>query len=510
MLLRLPTCTTKPLLVLSSLCDDPSMGSAAGVKTAKMSLPVLCVDLDGTLIKSDLLWECILLLLKTAPWSLFLIPYWLAKGRANLKRELAKRAGLEPTNLPYRSEVLDWLRQERASGRVVVLATAADRAIAEAVADHLGVFDEVCASDGVTNLKGKTKADFLGEMFQQQGFEYIGDSIADLPVWRSAQAGYVVGGVGLVQRATAVTQVRQIFPRSRASFSTWIQALRGHHWFKNVLLFLPLALAHRLNVSTLLATATGFVLFGICASGLYIVNDLLDLHSDRGHPWKHKRPFAAGEISIPEGLAIASIFLAGSLSAAFVLSPKFAITLCGYAALTTWYSISLKQIVLLDVFVLSSFYSVRLLAGALITAIPLSQWFLVFSLFFFLSLAMAKRYSELVHAEELVKSGQSGRGYLGNDREVLLVLGIASSFASVVILSLYVHSQEVGILYRRPEPLLLLCPIILYWLSRLWLKAHRGDLYEDPITLALRDPVSYAVGAASILAVAASVLGIGF
>jgi 4-hydroxybenzoate polyprenyltransferase len=509
MLLRLPTCAINPLPGPAPVCDDPNMGSATGTKTAKVSLPVLCVDLDGTLIKSDLLWECVLVLLKTTPWLLLFIPYWFSKGKAHLKRQLAIRASIKPANLPYRTEVLEFLQDQRASGRVIVLATAADRTLADRVANHLGLFDEVCASDGKTNLIGNAKAQFLSQLFQQQGFEYVGDSNADLEVWRAAESGYVVGNKVLAERAATVTTILQVFPRSKASFDTWIHALRGHHWFKNVLLFLPLALAHKLSLSTLLPTAIGFVLFGICASGLYIVNDLLDLHSDRGHPWKHKRPFAAGEISIPQGLVIACAFLVGSLSAAFVLSTNFAITLCVYAALTMWYSISIKKVVLLDVFVLSSFYSVRLVAGALITGIPLSQWFLVFSLFFFLSLAMAKRYSELVHAEELVQNGQSGRGYLGNDREVLLVIGIASSFASVIILSLYVHSQQVGLLYRNPEPLLLLCPIILYWLSRLWLKAHRGELYEDPITLAIRDPVSYAVGAASSLAIAASVFGIG-
>ena len=485
------------------------MGSATGTKTAKVSLPVLCVDLDGTLIKSDLLWECILVLLKTTPWVLLWIPYWLSKGTARLKRELAIRAEIKPENLPYSSEVLQFVQDQRVSGRVIVLATAADRILAGQVADYLGLFDEVCASDGTTNLRGSSKAQFLSQVFQKQGFEYIGDSSSDVEVWRAAQSGYVVGNKKLGESAAAVTTVLQVFPRNKASFKTWVQALRGHHWFKNVLLFLPLALAHRLSLSTLLPTTIGFLLFGTCASGLYIVNDLLDLHSDRGHPWKHKRPFAAGEISIPQGLVIASAFLAASLSAAFVLSAKFAVTLCIYAALTMWYSISIKKIVLLDVFVLSSFYSVRLVAGAMITDIALSQWFLVFSLFFFLSLAMAKRYSELVHAGDLVKNGQSGRGYLGNDREVLLVIGIASSFASVIILSLYVHSQEVGILYQNPQPLLLLCPIILYWLSRLWLRAHRGELHEDPITLAIRDPVSYAVGAASALAIGASVTGIG-
>jgi 4-hydroxybenzoate polyprenyltransferase len=482
---------------------DPGIGR-------RLHEPVLCTDLDGTLIKSDLLWECVSLLLKTKPLWLLAVPYWLLRGRANLKAQLALRSGLKAVSLPYRSEVVEFLKSEHTSDRLVVLATASDRLLAEAVADHLGIFDEVYASDGKTNLRGKSKARVLSERFDGEGFIYIGDSVADLEVWRVAKAGYVVGGGRLVERATKLTEIHGIFPPNRVSLGTWLQALRGHHWFKNVLLFLPLALAHRLSLSGLLLTAMGFVLFGICASGLYIVNDLLDLHSDRGHPWKNMRPFAAGDIPIFDGLLMAFVFLLGSLGAAFLVAPKFGLILCSYAVLTIWYSMSLKKIVLLDVFVLSSFYSVRLLAGALITAIPLSQWFLVFSLFFFLSLAMAKRYSELVHADELVKSGQSGRGYIGNDREVLLAFGVASSFAAVVILSLYVHSQEVGILYRRPGPLLLLCPILLYWLSRIWLKAHRGDLHDDPITLAIRDPVSYAVGGASAVAIALSILRLEF
>jgi len=496
----------------SNLSLEQRRSSAASSSSAEPSTsgnPVLCVDLDGTLIKSDLLWEGIVALLKSNPILLLRVPGWLLSGRANLKRELANRAAIKASQLPYRKEVIDFLREEQASGRRIVLTTASDLQLANAIADHLGIFSSVCASDGSTNLKGRNKAQRLKEMFSADGFEYVGDSRADLEVWRAAKAGYVVGDRRLAERASKVTMVRRVFSQPGASLKTWVQALRGHHWFKNVLLFLPLALAHNLTLLAWLRTAIGFVLFGTCASGLYILNDLLDLHSDRGHPWKQKRPFASGDIPIVQGLAIALIFLAGSLTAAFALSPKFGLCLCGYAVLTLWYSISIKKIVLLDVFLLSSFYSIRLLAGALITATPLSQWFLVFSLFFFLSLAMAKRYSELVHADQLVNSGESGRGYIANDRELILVLGVGSTFASVVILSLYVHSQDVGLLYRNPQPLLLISPIILYWMSHIWLKAHRGELNEDPVTFALRDRLSYAVGFAAVLAIAASVWGIG-
>ena len=334
----------------------------------------------------------------------------------------------------------------------------------------------------------------------------MGDSSADLEVWRRAQAAYVVGTPTRARQAAAVTSVKAIFVTSHASWRTWINALRGHHWAKNLLLFLPLALSHNLRLSTISRTAAGFVLYGCCASGLYILNDLLDLHSDREHPWKKDRPFAAGEISIPEGLLASLSLLGTSLVVGSLLDLPFGLALLGYATLTMVYSLYLKKIALLDVFVLSSFYSFRILAGALISSTPLSQWFLAFSLFFFLSLAMAKRYSELVHATDLVASGNSGRGYHVNDRELLLSLGVGSAFSAVVIFSLYVHSPEVRVLYLSPEYLFLLCPIVLYWLSRTWLLAHRGELREDPVTLAIRDRVSYAVAFSALVVIAVSMI----
>ena len=482
------------------------MGSVTGAKLAKAPFPVLCVDLDGTLIRGNLLWECVLALLKSRPLTLFLLPFWLLSGKAFVKRKLAVKTRLNPARLPYRQEVIELLQRERAEGRRIALVTAADRQLAESVAHHVALFDEVYASDGELNLKGKSKAAFLAEHFTGPGFEYVGDSAADLEVWRKAQGAYVVGSTRRAQQAAAVTTLKAAILDEPASLPTWMNALRGHHWAKNALLFLPLALSHNLAFAPLARTFLGFALYGACASGLYILNDLLDLHSDREHPWKKERAFAAGEISIPQGLLASFFLLSLALGFGFLLNPRFGAALLGYATLTLWYSLHLKKIALLDVFVLSSFYSFRILAGALISGTPLSQWFLAFSLFFFLSLAMAKRYSELVHATDLLKSGNSGRGYRTDDRELLLSLGVGSCFASVVILSLYVHSQEVRVLYTSPEFLFLLCPIVLYWLSRNWLLAHRGELKEDPVTLAIRDRVSYGVAFASSIVIAASML----
>jgi len=479
------------------------MGSA-GTRLAAETAPVLCVDLDGTLIQGNVLWECVLALLKTQPGTLILLPLWLIRGRSFLKRQLAARVRFDPARLLYREQVLRLIKKEKAENRRIVLVTAADRALADAVASYLGLFDEVHASDGRLNLKGKTKGSFLAERFADCGFDYMGDSAADLEVWRYARAAYVVGTPARQRQAASVTAVKTAIGTAATSWRTWVDALRGHHWAKNLLLFLPLALSHNLTIAPVLRITCGFVLYGLCASGLYILNDLLDLHSDREHPWKRTRPLAAGDISIPEGVAASFALLGAALGAGFLLDRQFGLALFGYAALTMLYSLYLKKIALLDVFVLSSFYSFRILAGALISSTPLSQWFLAFSLFFFLSLAMAKRYSELLHANDLVVTGNSGRGYQVADREVLLSLGVGSTFSAVVILSLYVHSPEVRVLYSSPEFLFLLCPIVLYWLSRNWLLAHRGELKEDPVTLAIRDRISYGVALAAGMVIAAS------
>jgi len=488
------------------------MGYVTGTKLARVSSPVLCVDLDGTLIRGNVLWECVLVLLKTRPVTLLWLPLWLLRGRAYLKQQVAARVELNPARLPYRQQVLDLLREEKQNGRRIALVTAADRHVAEIISSYIGVFDEVHASDGHVNLKGANKAKFLAGHFSAAGFDYMGDSAADVDVWREARGAYVVGTQSRIEQAAAVTTIQGTILEPRAAFKTscrtWVNALRGHHWAKNVLLFLPLALSHNLAVESIFRTLAGFALYGFCASGLYILNDLLDLHSDREHPWKKERPFAAGDISIPEGLLASFILLSSALGLGFLLDVKFGLALLGYATLTMVYSLSLKKVALLDVFILSSFYSFRILAGALISGTPLSQWFLAFSMFFFLSLAMAKRYSELLHASDLVKAGNSGRGYRTGDRELLLSLGVGSSFSAVVIFSLYVHSQDVLLLYSSPDFLFLLCPIVLYWLSRNWLMAHRGELKEDPVTLAIRDPVSYGVAFASALVITASMIRI--
>jgi 4-hydroxybenzoate polyprenyltransferase len=456
----------------------------------------LCVDLDNSLVAADLLWESLLAAVKRSPIVLLLVPLWLLRGRAYLKERLAERADLRSDLLPYREEVIGYLRQEREAGRRIWLVTACDSRLAKRVSAHLGIFDQVISSDGRRNLKGDAKAGFLEQRFGVGGFSYLGDSGSDVAVWEKAASALVVSASdALVRQAAQVTHLEKHFSVSRARLSDILQALRPHHWSKNILLFLPVLLAHKLQLPLLLREACAFIWFGLAASGVYVLNDLLDIQSDRQHPWKAARPFAAGALSMRTGLLLSSLLCIGSIvGSGLWLGPTASLLLLCYCALSIAYSLWFKRMALADVFVLASFYTFRILTGGLIAPVRLSPWFMAFSGLFFFSLAAAKRYSELVHAQELVVSGNSGRAYRMSDRALLSELGVGSAFAAIVILCLYTQSPDVLTLYARPSFLLAVAPLVLFWAARLWLRAHRGELDDDPILVAMKDPVSYCVG----------------
>ena len=462
----------------------------------------LCVDLDGTLIKTDVVLESLILLLKQNPWAAMLVPWWLLRGRAFLKRELSARIAIAAEKLPYRDDVLEFLRSERESGRQLLLVTGSDQVIGERVAAYLGQFDGVYGSDGTVNLKGEAKAGFLAGLLGKGNFDYVGNSASDLPVWRAARGAYVVGSEHVAKKAARTTPVVRFFRSPTPSLLSWLRSIRVLHWIKNLLVFLPILLAHRTDGAAWRQSFAGFLLFGGCASGLYILNDLRDLHSDRLHPSKNRRPFAAGEFPIWVGVVESTVLISSTLVISFFVDLRFAATLCIYSVLTIAYSWKIKNFPLMDVFVLSSFYAIRIWAGGFISSTPVSEWLTAFSLFFFLSLAMAKRHSELQRASRLVEEGNSGRGYLLNDRELIATFGIASSFASVVILCLYARSQEVSALYRNPAQLMWLSPVVLYWLSRVWLLAGRGELDDDPVLFAVRDRTSWVLGAVGLAVLA--------
>lgn len=462
----------------------------------------LCVDLDGTLVRTDVLWESVALLLKRRPLDVLLLPFWLLRGRAYLKRQIAARTELDPTHLPYHPEFIEFLRVERGKGREIILATAADDGPAQRVAKHVGLFHSVVASNGSTNLRGSNKGRVLAERYGKRGFDYAGNSTVDYAVWREARQAIVVNaGEGVRREAGRLAEIGRVFHPRHGSWAAAVRELRPHQWVKNLIIFVPLITSHRFVESRLVIEALlAFAAFSLCASGVYVLNDVLDLEADRQHATKKRRPLASGDLPLSAGLVmIPTLFGAGAAMAAF-LPWGFAAVLAVYVLLTTSYSWRLKQIALLDVFVLAALYTIRLIAGHEATKIEYSFWLLAFSMFIFLSLALLKRYTELVALRLQNKHGSKGRGYVAGDLELVAMLGIGSGFLAVMVMALYVRSPEdAGQLYKYPMVLLLMCPLLMFWVSRVWLLAHRGQMHDDPVVFALKDKVSYLIGALALL-----------
>jgi 4-hydroxybenzoate polyprenyltransferase/phosphoserine phosphatase len=460
----------------------------------------LCVDLDGTLIKTDLLWESLLALLKRYPILGLRIPLWLLKGRAHLKGEIARRITLDVAALPYNESVLDYLRKERQAGRELVLATASHVQLARQVAAHLGLFSSRVFGTDQVNLKGPAKLKALQERFGTGGYDYVGDSKADLPVWSHAnQALIVTNSSSLVDQVQKVGSVGQVFERQRVRLRLFLKAMRVHQWTKNILVFVPLIASHQiLSAPQLIAAFVAFFSFSFCASGVYILNDCLDLEADRHHPTKKRRPFASGDLSIPAGLMISVGCLSASFALSVMLPLPYFFVLALYFLLTSSYSLYLKRLVLVDVIVLAQLYTVRVYAGGAATDIVPSHWLLTFSLFMFLSLALMKRFTEikfkLVSQDEGDEGiGIRGRGYLTTDSEHIASIGSSSGLIAVLVLALYISSKEVLTLYSHPEILWVICPVMLYWITRAWMLTYRNRMDDDPVVFAVRDQKSYIV-----------------
>lgn len=450
--------------------------------------------MDGTLVLGDTLHESLLAMLRRQPLMLLLLPVWLLRGKAHFKREVARRAMIDADALVYHEPLLSWLREQRGS-REIVLCTAADAGIAEAVATHTGAFDAVLASDGIRNLAGSEKAAALTERYGPQGFDYAGNDAIDLPVWSAARHAIVVNASpGIEQALREQAQLDRVFPRERHGFLAWMQALRLHQWAKNLLIFVPLLTAHLAFERALVVQALlAFLAFGLCASSVYVLNDLIDLPSDRRHPRKRFRPFASGRLPLSAGFLLAPALLVSAFALATLLPDRFVGVLTGYYALTLAYTLWLKRVEMLDVVVLAALYTARLIAGGAATGIPLSFWLLAFSMFLFLSLALVKRYTELMIMRAGGETAAAGRGYHVNDMPLLGALGSAAGFLAVLVLALYVNSTDSQRLYEQPKLLWLLCPLLLYWIGRAWLLTFRGRMHDDPLMFAIRDPVSLSI-----------------
>jgi 4-hydroxybenzoate polyprenyltransferase/phosphoserine phosphatase len=452
---------------------------------------VLVVDLDGTLLRSNMLFESFWSAFGKSWRSPFSAMIALMKGRASLKRHLAEAASIDATTLPYDQKVLAFIEQWRLNEGRAVLVTASDQSFADQIGMHLGVFDEVHGSDGEQNLKSDVKAHFLDRQYGTGAYAYMGDATADLLVWqRAAKAITVNASRSLRQDAERSCANVEHLVTQASSALPYLKALRPHQWLKNALVFLPMLAAHQLDGGTLLASLLVFICFSLVASSVYVLNDLFDLSADRAHPRKRNRPFASGSIPLSHGTLMAVLLIALGVVLAALMGGAFLMVMLCYLGLTTAYSLHLKRRIVVDICVLAVLYTARIVAGGVATGIELSVWLLAFSTFFFLSLAAVKRQAELIDSVARGQLTASGRGYHVDDLPIISMVAICAGYVSVLIMVLYVNSPIVVELYSRPEALWGVGAILLYWITRTVMIAHRGGMHDDPVIFAVKDRVS--------------------
>ncbi len=462
----------------------------------KAATQIIFVDLDHTLVATDLAWESLIQLLKKSPLFPIQVLSWRVQGLAVLKRNLAGAFPVRPEILPYRPEVLDWLKEKRrAQGARIYLATAAPEAWARAVSEHLGLFDGVLASNDTVNLKGTAKLKAIKDICGDQKFTYLGDSAEDLKVWKEAAEAVPVHAAPLVLKALkGMPQLQTVVELgSRPGFfPTLWKAIRPTHWTKNFLTLVPLIASHQVSQPGLgMRALWAAVCFSLVASAVYVLNDIFDIQSDREIPSKRKRPIASGHLHIPAGLMIGVAFLILGTAGGLFLGLKFELALCAYFGITCFYTFHWKRVMGLDVVCLAALFTSRIFAGGYAIDVKVSNWLLGFSLFFFFGLACLKRYVELGEAQALSHSHFAGRGYSVEDRIPIMAIGATSSLMSLLVLVLYINGEDVRPLYQQPGVLWWLMPLFLYWVSRVWILAHRGQMPGDPIAFAVRDRASH-------------------
>ena len=466
----------------------------------------LVVDLDDTLLRTDTLYESFAAVLFKKPLSAARALVELRRGRPAFKSALCAEGLLDVQSLPINEELVEYLERQKSGGREIHLVSAAAQTIVDAVADRFDLFDSSPGSSYARNLKGSVKAAYLQSLFPQ-GFVYAGDSRADLAVWREAGAAVLVGTSNAVSRkAEGYTKIEARFDGISASTKDWRQLFRLHQWSKNALIFVALFLGHAYgDPSAWLSVIAGFVFFSITASGTYVLNDLADLSSDRRHATKRERPMAAGRIPLRLGMTAAFATIGFGLIGMLALGAiPFLLTLF-YLAITLSYSFRFKTAAMLDVLILASLYTIRIILGAELADVVLSDWLLVFSMFFFLSLSMAKRYVEVVKAASETKI--RGRGYSGADAVLLLNFGIATCSCAVFTVCMYLlEAAFPSNAYSTPQLLWVAVLSIALWSMRIWLLAARGELDDDPVAFAVKDRKSLFLGIIAALGVGGAIL----
>nr|WP_243370942.1 UbiA family prenyltransferase [Microvirga solisilvae] len=466
----------------------------------------LVVDLDGTLIASDLLIEAAFSELGRRPQALVEMLSALKSGKAALKHRLSEPVDFDPGTLPYDPEVLAFIRQAKAEGSSVYLASASHEKLVSRIADHLGIFDGWFASNETVNLAGEKKAGQLVEVFGARGFDYVGNDAADLPVWKNAARAIAIRAPAGVRKEllSSDTPVEHL-SHARPTWRTWARMLRVHQYAKNALVFIPLLTSHHLTLDTIGSALAAFVAFSLCASSIYILNDLVDLQDDRRHRSKCRRPLACGAIPLMHGIMAIPILFLGALAVAAALSLPFLGVLLGYFALTTAYSFALKRLMVIDVITLAGLYSIRVFGGAVATNVVVSEWLLAFCMMIFMSLALIKRYVEIAARRDANLPDPSGRDYKNSDLDVVAALAAGAGLNAVTVFTLYISSETVKRLYTHPKVLWLVAPLLMYWIARTLLLASRRQMDDDPVVFAIKDKVSLGIVALTGLLMLAAV-----
>lgn len=465
----------------------------------------LVVDLDGTLVASDLLIETAFSELGRRPHSLVEILAALKHGKAALKHRLSEPVDFDPSTLPYDPEVLALIRQAKAEGRQVYLASASHEKLVGRIADHLGEFDGWFATNETTNLAGEKKARQLVEVFGEKGFDYIGNDAADLPVWQKAAKAFAIRApAGVRKKLVGRDGEIEHLPHTRPTWRTWARMFRVHQYAKNTLVFVPLLTSHLVTAGAIAHALIAFVAFSLCASSIYILNDLVDLQDDRRHRTKCNRPLACGAIPLMHGVIAIPLLFLSAIALAATVSLSFLGVLLGYFALTTAYSFALKRMMIVDVITLAGLYSVRVFGGAVATSIVISEWLLAFCMMIFMSLALIKRYIELAGRRDANLPDPTSRDYKNSDLDIVAALAAGAGFNAVTIFTLYISSDAVNQLYTRPQILWLVGPLLMYWIARILMLASRRLVDDDPVVFAIKDKVSLGiVGLTALFIVAA-------
>ncbi len=458
----------------------------------------LVIDLDGTLVLTDTLQESIALFLKKNPLlNIFLLLRWFLMGKAKFKELISKQVELEVETLPYNQYFLDFLKEESKKGRKLILCTGAHETIAKNVARYLNIFDEVFSTSSATNLSGENKLNCLTKRFGKEDFIYAGNSHDDIIIWRKAKEIIAVNASNTVlKKLRKIKKTFINFEKKKPSLLTWVKLFRIHQWSKNILIFFPLIAAQQyFNLENMLLLTLAFIIFGICASSTYLINDVFDIKNDRLHHNKRYRPFAAGNIPISFSL-IALLILPCAILLASLISKNFMFLMMLYILITFCYSFYFKSIPIVDCLVLASLYTIRVVGGAIVLSSSLSFWLLAFSAMFFFSLSLLKRYAEISRLVELGKKSLFGRGYELEDMHLILNMGISSGYGSIIIMMLYLNSPEIIKLHNYNEFAWLTIPVLLFWMSYIWLQAHRNKIADDPVIFSMRDLKSILSGIA--------------